>query len=122
MTINNAVRLADELWPNAYPASVKVAWLSELDGRVFAELVSRHEGAPESFAPYTDQQQDRELLIPYPFAQEVYVCFLRARIDRENGETDSYNRSAEHFNEAMQSFADYYNRTHLPLSAGAMRF
>ena len=122
MTIQNAIALADELWPNSYSAALKIGWLSELDGLIFTEIVSRFEGAPENFEGYAEAEQNAELLAPYPYAQELYTCFLRCRIDRENGETDAYNVSAVHFNNAWQAFADWYTRTHTPKSAGALRF
>ena len=122
MTIQNAISLADELWPNNYSAALKLGWLSELDGLIFTEIVSRFEGAPDSFEGYASADRSAELLVPYPYAQEIYTCFLRARIDRENGETAAYNASAAHFNAAWQAFADWYTRTHTPKSSGALRF
>jgi len=122
MTIQTAIALADELWPNSCSAALKIGWLSELDGLIFTELISRFEGAPEAFTGYGSADQSAELLVAYPYAQEIYTCFLRSRIDRENGETAAYNVSAAHFNAAWQAYADYYTRTHTPKSAGALRF
>ena len=122
MTIQTALTLADELWPNSYPASLKIGWLSELDGLIFTEILSRLEGSPDSFSGYGASDQSAELLVPYPYAQELYTCFLRSRIDRENGETSAYNASAAHFNAAWQAYADWCMRTRTPKSAGSLRF
>ena len=57
----------------------------------------------------------RTLLVPEPYAMDVYNYFLQSQIDKENMETAKYNQSAALYNSAYQSFTNYYNRTHRPI-------
>lgn len=120
MTIDQAIALCDALRPNQYPREMKIGWLSKLDGRIYHELLVTHADCPvDSFAGY-DSAVDgsTELLVPAPYAEDVYNYFLQAQIDKENGETTRYNQSITMYNCAFRAFENHYNRNHLPLSAG----
>ena len=120
MTIEQAISNADKLNPNTYPMSMKIKWLSNLDGQVFKEVFQTHEGCNvESFAGYDDKTpMGTELLIPSPYDEEIYSYFLRKNIERENGETARYNKTVTLYNNAFLAFQNYYNRTHMPISKG----
>lgn len=117
MTINEAIAMVDKLKPNQYDEAQKIAWLSQLDGKIFLELLKTHEGsAIDSFTGYeSDVDTGTELLVGFPFAQDVYNYYLQSMIDRENGEIAKFNQSAPLFNEAYQAYAGWYNRNHVPL-------
>lgn len=120
MTINEAIELVDELRPNQYTRDIKIAWLSTLDGRIYNEVFCTHEGNQVASMPrYTEESGEVELLIPYPYAEDIYNYFLQAMIDKENGEATRYNQSITMYNSAFRAFANAYNRTHMPLSAGS---
>ena len=51
MTIAQAIETVNTLKPNQYSDSQKVAWLSQLDGKIFAELISTHVDGIETFTP-----------------------------------------------------------------------
>lgn len=116
MTINEAVSLVDRMRPNQFDFETKVKWLSKLDGMVFREILQTHEGnTVESFTGYSSAETETELLIPYPYDEDIYGYFLQAQIDSENGEMAKYNQSITMYNGAFKLFQDWYNRTHLPL-------
>lgn len=120
MTIQDAVGLVDRLKPNQYEFNTKVKWLSKLDGMIFKEVIAAHEGNTiESFDGYDAAEPETEMLVPYPYDEDVYNYFLQSQIDKENGEMAKYNQSATLYNNAYKSFCDYWNRTHLPLPARA---
>lgn len=120
MTIKEAIDLVDKLKPNQYPFTLKAKWLSKLDGMLFREVFMTHEGCPmEVFAGYDDAPSEQELLVPYPYDEDVYNYFLQAQIDKENGETGKYNQSITLYNTACFNFQSWYNRTHKPLSGGS---
>ena len=122
MTIHEAVEMVDRLKPNQYDQEQKVKWLSKLDGMIFREVISTHADSPiEEFKGYDNAFPDTEMLVPYPYDEDVYNYFLQMQIDKENGEMAKYNQSATLFNNAYKTFCDWYNRTHLPL-AGGKRF
>lgn len=122
MTIDRAIKLVDALQPNPYPRDMKLRWLGMLDGRIFAEVLAVHEGCPaETFAGYDNAEGGTELLVPAPYDEDVYIHFLRSRIDLENGEATRYNRSVTLYNSAFEAFEKHYRRTHRPLSSGVFR-
>ena len=119
MTIAEAISLVDKLKPNQYTETMKKNWLSKLDGLVFKEVFQTHEENPiESFEGYETAGVDTELLIPYPYDEDIYNYFLQASIDKENGETGKYNQSITLYNNAFLTFQNWYNRTHQPISSG----
>ena len=122
MTIQESIDLVNRLKPNQYSVETKVAWLSKLDGQIFKEVLQTHMGSPaESFEGYEHASTDTELLVPYPYDEDIYNYFLQCQIDRENGEVAKYNQSMVLYNNAFLRFQNWYNRTHVPLPA-ATRF
>ena len=119
MKIVEAINKIDSLMHNTYKQEDKVAWLSELDSDVKQHIIDTHEGAEAvTFTGYdgnTDLQT--ELLVPAPF-DSVYLRWLEAQIHYHNGEYDRYNNAIVLYNTAFGAFADYYNRTHRPVSHG----
>ena len=119
MKISDAIYLVDKLKPNQYSTDLKIGWLSKLDGQIFEEVFKTHEGCPmEAFNGYDGEDVERELLVPYPFAEDIYNYFLQAQIDRENGEITKYNQSVTLYNNAYHTFQAWYNRTHRSVRAG----
>ena len=116
MNIHDVIELVDRLKPNNYTKEDKIMWLSILDARVFSEIINTHEDAEiVSYDGYTsDTDETTELLIPFPYAQEIYRYWLESQIDFANQEITKYNNDTAMFNEKWSDYANYYNRTHLP--------
>ena len=115
MTINEAMAAVDGLRNNQIPEDVKRAMLSELDGRIYREVI-----APESvdFTGYnTETNSETVLLVPYPY-DGLYVNYLEMEIARINAEMPRYNNAAIVFNEKYAAYKRWYNRTHTRPSAG----
>ena len=111
MTGLEAIRWADSLAPNNYPPEQKIAWLSDLDGKFYREFLARYEGADEEPPePYADGSE--ELLIPEPYARDVYVNWLLAKIAEANQEITLYNSHSTMFNTEYRSYCDLYNKEH----------
>lgn len=119
MNISDAIYLVDKLKPNQYSTDIKTGWLSKLDGQIFKEVFLTHADSPiESFDGYDGSDLEQELLVPYPYDEDIYNYFLQAQIDKENGETAKYNQSITLYNNAFHAFQAWYNRTHLPIPTG----
>lgn len=115
MTLQEAIAACDRMKPNACPETDKRRWLSELDGRIYTELLAVHEEAPEEFSGYDDTTPGTTaLLVPDRYA-DVYLKYLSAQIDFENEEFIRYNNSAALYNAAYRAYADEYHRTHRPV-------
>lgn len=120
MTIQEAIYRVDRLKPNQYEAIQKIRWLSKLDGMIWKEVMMTHVGLTweqirEGFQGYEDASRDTELLVPYPYDEDIYNYYLQSQIDKENMEIAKYNQTAALFNNAYKAFCDYYNRTHRPI-------
>lgn len=115
MKIIEAINKLDNSKPNTYTTPEKIAWLSELDGRIKKEIIDTHEAAEEiTFNGYTDNDTDTELLVPSPY-DDIYIRWLEAYVDYSNGEYGKYNNSMAMFNAKYSSYEKYYNRNHMPI-------
>lgn len=119
MEIIEAIRGFDEFRHNEIPQSVKVIWLSRLDTTIKREIIDTHEGGEGiEFNGYNeDTDLSTHLLVKEPY-DSMYMKWLEAQTDYCNGEIDRYNCSMTQFYSEYKAFADWYNRTHMPKSAG----
>lgn len=115
MTIAEAIDITDKLTPNAYEEADKVRWLLEIDMLVYDDLISTHDGLLIFYRPdYSAEDIAEELLIPEPYAEDVYVNFLQAKIAQQNGEDAKYNKAIIFYNDGYTRFAKAYNAANRP--------
>lgn len=124
MTVEKLLAQVDEVKPNTYDENLKLTWLSELEGRIFDEIILTHkhdlvddgEGnlIEPTFAGYTEENEDAELLAPDRYC-DLYRNYLFAQIDYSNGESDRYTNSMIMFNSSFKDYSNWYNRNHLPI-------
>lgn len=113
MTIREILDTVDRLKPNQYSTEDKIDWLSVLDGLIYIEVFATHEDSPvDVFTGYEVSDQDESLLVPEPYAYDIYLYYLEARIDQENNEIVKYNQTISLYNAAYLRFLDYWNRGH----------
>ena len=116
MTLMEAMHRADALKPNSYSNAEKIKWISMLDGLIKEKIVDTHEGGEN--VVFNGYEEDCDLttvlLVPAPY-DEIYIHWLAMQIDLTNGEFARYNNSKTVYNFAYQDFANYWNRTHMPL-------
>lgn len=117
MTIAEAIEITDKLTPNAYDETDKVRWLLAIDQMVYTDLIATHEGAERTFekAEYEAEDIATELLVPEPYAEDIYVNYLQAKIAQQNGEDAKYNKAILFYNDGYTRFAQAYNASHRPL-------
>lgn len=112
MTVDNAISRFDDLCPNSLEYSEKLHLLSELDGRIFTEIISLYSDFPDEFYGYAPGTPGNTvLLVKYPY-DGIYAKYLAAMTDEINGDTSRYANSRTAFNNAYAEFAAYCNRTH----------
>lgn len=124
MRAQEIINAADELCPNQYTEAQKFAWLADFEVKVLHELILAH------WDPFTgiydaidrDEGEDFALIIPSPWARDVYVSFLLSKIAEANVEIDRYNLYATAFNAAYGQYCAVYNRTHPPRHWKGWRF
>ena len=115
MTVSEAISRVDNLKPNQFDNTTKTRWLSELDMRIHKEIILTHEHeSPIDFNGYDNEDGSMKLLAEDPYS-DLYIQWLFAKIDYNNGEFDRYANSYIMFNNAYADYANMYNRTHMPL-------
>ena len=116
MTIMDVLYRIDEIKPNSYSQAEKIKWLSSLDGVIKSEIIDTHEGGEDIvFNGYNeDTDLSTKLLVDAPY-DDIYLRWLEAQIDYANGEYGKYNNSIAMYNTVYSAFANYYNRTHMPI-------
>ena len=118
MTIIEAINQVDGIKFNTYSQEDKVRWLSSLDSKITAVLEGAYPSPMGVSAPYDpNTDMEHELLLGSPW-DEMYIRWMEAMIDYNNGETDSYNRSITLFNNLYQNFCDWYIRRNMPAQHG----
>ena len=143
MTPEKAIQMADEMKPNMMSQEVKYQFLNEIEGKVFNEIIMTHEHDEDAECPHYDppadeeaeeereneseelteeeteeeetgEEEPTEMLAPAPYDM-LYVYWLMCQIDHLNQEMDKYNNDRGLFENAWGNFADYWNRTKMPI-------
>lgn len=115
MTIIEAINRIDALKPNNYSQDDKVGWLSKLDGIIKEQIIDTHEDAAVTeFKGYdNDTNLSAELLVPSPY-DDIYIRWIEAQIDYNNGEYSKYNNAMAMYNTSYSEYEKHYNRSHMP--------
>lgn len=116
MKISEAMSLCDRFTGEPVDSEMKLIWLERLEGMIYDEIISTHENAPSR--PLSCHEGDRELLANDTYAQ-IYVLYMAMQNDLLMRDAIGYCNSASMFGSAYNIFADWYNRTHTPLSNAA---
>jgi len=123
MTVNEAIARCDEMTGDGSGREAKLRWLSDIESMIYEEIVRTHEGAPDrsEWKPIAEEDGERELFAQDPYG-ELYVFYLMMRFHLLLQDMSQYNNAAALFAAAYTTFADWYNRTHIPLSQGSITF
>lgn len=114
MTTMDAIREADRLRPNSFPAEDKLRWLERLEKRIREEILLRYDRVlPENGEV---EPTDRELTARAPY-DEMYVHWLCAQMALYEQELESFNAENALFEALYGRFRNEYNRQRRPLSA-----
>ena len=119
MTIREAIDKLDSLVINTYTQADKIEWLSRLETEIKQEIIDTHESSKRFvFSGYDeDTSEDTELIVPAPY-DDVYLKWMEAQIHYYNGENNKFNSAMMMYRAALDAFASYYHRYHMPLKRG----
>lgn len=114
MTIIEAIGRVDNIKPNQYSETDKIAWLSHIDGIIKAKVYDTHQGEEVIFNGYDENTDvyNTQLLVKAPYDQ-LYIHWLSAQIDLANGETNRYNVEITLFNTYLEDYTKSYTRKFL---------
>lgn len=110
MTISEAMSNAKALTGSVVDDSTLRRWLSELDGQLAFDF-----WGVDAWAPYSEDDDDSELLVNFPWDGDVYVHYLEAKTYYSNGEYDRASNAMSMYNNAILEFRKHVNRTHFPI-------
>lgn len=122
MTIQLVIDQIRTMKPNAFDDNTLVRWISDLEGMIYNEVILTHEGDTDiQHGPYDPiEDMGTVLIVPEPYS-DVYTKWLSAQIDFHNSEFARYNNDMSMYNSAMATYADWYNRAHLPKQPNVVR-
>ncbi len=101
MTATEAIKRSVALYPECGERSELMAWLSELEAKIYVELYGG-----KSFTALTSASV---LSAPDSYA-ELYPYYLVMKTDLVNADIERYNNSVSLFETAYSEFANYVNR------------
>lgn len=120
-SINEVLERVNRARPDAIDDETKAAWLLELDGQLYREVILRHRLTSGSELPEYPRNYpedgDKPLLVPAPY-DGLYDLYLMSKSDFYLRELDNYNNSALAYNTALDEWKKAYHRSHAPIGAG----
>lgn len=121
MTIGEILQAASTIQPNQFSWNTRVAWLSDLDGKLklWTEgMLGKSESEDDSsqspslydWRETTDagkaEIEAKEAFVPEPWAGDFYLNYLRAQMDLANDEIERYQFHISLFRQAETGFKD----------------
>lgn len=114
MTLNEVIHFVDTVKPNAIDEDAKVAWVLQMDQRVYRDLTGKD--LPDTL-PVTAEEPDRELLAAPPH-DNIYTLYVQSMVEFSLAEYESYNNTALLFTDAWAEYRAWYRRNHRPAPVG----
>lgn len=112
MKFSEAINQADAIKPNAFNAATKKRWLLELEGKIAADVMLMDISELRQLTKM-DSSDDRETLVSFPH-DGLYVTYLMAKIDEQNGEFNKYTNTMQMFNGELNNFKRWFAQTYAP--------
>ena len=114
MKIAKIISIVDEMRPNQYELEDKTRWLSEVEGLLVDSVFNLAEGNDILFEKYEyEMDAEKELMLPDRYS-DIYIHYLKAKIEFSDGETEAYNNEVAAYQSAFDQFAAWYRRNHMP--------
>ena len=111
--IKDIIARVDENVPNAFSKEQKMAWISELDGKIGLDVMLMNIVEVEHLQYKSPEDMERQPLLRFPH-EGLYDLYLTAQIDFANRETDKYQNSITMYNAAYDNFVRWFVRTYDP--------
>lgn len=112
-TFAEIIKRVDQNKPNAFDKTEKLRWLTELDGKIAAEVMMMSIAGVRNL-PRDKNALECEPLVGFPY-EDLYDRYLEAMIDYHNGEFNNYQNSMEAFNAAYNGFVNWFLNTYDPV-------
>ena len=120
MNVGKLIETVTVLIGQQYDLEMLIGWLNEIEGQVLDQVVNKAQGFDVEFVPFTEDDSERELTVPDRF-QDVYVNYIKAKVDFTNQETERYNNDAAMFEASWKEYASWHIRNYVPKPAAKFR-
>jgi len=115
MTVNEAIAEASAAVGDAVSREELLRWLCEIENAVVTEIAATHEMDVSDKSLITSDCDGARVLFAADPHSVLYVNYLLMKSDLSFRDIPQYLNSAKVFSESYRSFADWYNRTYMPL-------
>lgn len=112
MKLKEASDFVQRVKPHAFSHDDVVQWINEVEGYVQSE-VFLWDVAHNCVRYEWDRNEDTELLVKPPH-DKLYLSYLKAKIDFNNGEYDRYANSMAMYNADLVEFEAWFTETYHP--------
>lgn len=112
-TFAEIIERVDQNKPNAFEKGEKLRWLTELDGKIAAEVMLMSVAGVRNL-PRGEDARSCEPLVSYPY-EDIYDRWLEAKIDYHNGEFTNYQNAMEAYNAAYNGFVNWFLNAYDPV-------
>ena len=120
MTFNEAISSAVRAVGDNVTRNDLTEWLCEIENTIIFELCATHDGDLKKRPAITEECEDSYVLTaPEPYSR-LYLNYLIMKSDFRLRDITQYINSATAFADAYKDFADWYNRTYMPLGQTAV--
>lgn len=110
MTVSKALEIFNNETENEISEELKKQWLSELDMKIAGEINNgRSSLLQNGFSP--EQALTTELTAVEEFS-EIYISYLRMKMNYMLGEIERYNNSAAIFNRLYYEMSNFVSRNY----------
>ena len=113
MTFGEIINCVDDYKDNGFHERTKLRWLTELDGKIAAEVMMMSIAGVRNL-PRGKEALKCEPLVSFPY-EDLYDRYLEAMIDYHNGEYNNYQNSMEAYNAAYNGFVNWFLNTYDPV-------
>lgn len=108
MTIARAIEIFDREYQNLVDEKLKVNWLSQVDMKIYSELLKRR--GVKKFSGYDESTRKTTTLLAPEEYSEIYSVYLSMQTNRVNGEIERFNNCAEIFNRLYYEMSCFISR------------
>lgn len=109
MTVLKAIEIFDKETENDISEELKKQWLQEIDKKIVAELNFNRTGL--STEAYSGGAMNFNLSALDEYS-EIYIVYLRMKMNYMLGEIERYNNSVSIFNRLYYEMANYISRNY----------
>lgn len=104
MKVEKILEMADEMKSNTLSDSVKIKWISDVEGKILTEIYKK---SPEEID--LPQRSEDSLILPEAYSK-VYLLYVLAMMAIAEGDYSAFSKINTEFESAMTSYAKWFIR------------